>query len=157
MDMLVAVVSPVVRHRRHTFPSSWSYNCGGELSLTEYVLMYAHDNVVRDAEQQDALPDDSHVEAATVMLRMLADETRLRLMWLLCRDEYDVTTLTEEVGVARPTISQHLAKLRMTGLVTAHRVGRRVYYTARHGHIRRLVTETLQAADHYVSERPDHP
>lgn len=90
------------------------------------------------------------------MLRLLADRTRLRLMWLLCHGEHDVTALTEQVGVARPAVSQHLAKLRLAGLVTAHRAGRRIYYIARHGHIRRLVVETVQAADHHVAERPDH-
>lgn len=91
------------------------------------------------------------------MLRLLADGTRLRLMWLLCHGEHDVSTLTDAVGVARPAVSQHLAKLRLAGLVTSHRTGRRVYYRARHGHIRRLVTETLYAADHHVADRPDHP
>ena len=90
------------------------------------------------------------------MLRLLADGTRLRLMWLLCHGEHDVTTLTAAVRVARPAVSQHLAKLRLAGLVTTHRDGRQVYYTARHGHIRRLVVEVLHAADHHVAGRPDH-
>lgn len=119
--------------------------------------MYARDNVAGGEDAQLPLPSDGQVGAATVMLRLLADGTRLRLMWLLCQGEHDVTSLTEAVGVARPAISQHLAKLRLGGLVTTRRVGRRVHYTARHGHIRRLVTETLYAADHHVSDRPDHP
>lgn len=90
------------------------------------------------------------------MLRLLADPTRLRLMWLLCHGEHDVTTLTTAVGVARPAISQHLAKLRLAGLVTTHRAGRRVCYAIRHGHIRRLVLEAMQAADHQVTGAPDH-
>jgi DNA-binding transcriptional ArsR family regulator len=119
--------------------------------------MYACDNVARTAVEQVPLPSNSQVEAATLMLRMLADGTRLRLMWLLCHGERDVTTLTREIGVARPAISQHLAKLRLAGLVTTHRAGRQVYYTVRHGHIRRLVTEAMQAADHQISGVPDHP
>lgn len=119
--------------------------------------MYARDNVATEAERQLPLPGDAQVDAATVMLRLLADGTRLRLMWLLCHGEHDVTTLTEAVGVARPAVSQHLAKLRLAGLVSTHRVGRRVHYTARHGHVRRLVIEALHAADHRISDAPDHP
>jgi DNA-binding transcriptional ArsR family regulator len=118
--------------------------------------MYARDNVAGEGERQLQLPGDAQVEAATGMLRLLADGTRLRLMWLLCHGEYDVTTLTAVVGVARPAVSQHLAKLRLAGLVDTHRAGRRVCYTARHGHIRRLVIETLNAAGHRVSGAPDH-
>lgn len=119
--------------------------------------MYARDNVAGDAERLLPTPGDAQVEAATLMLRLLADSTRLRLMWLLCHGEHDVTTLTSAVGTARPAVSQHLAKLRLAGLVSTHRVGRRVQYTARHGHVRRLVEEVLQAADHHVSGTPDHP
>lgn len=90
------------------------------------------------------------------MLRMLADATRLRLMWLLAAGEYDVTALTEAVGVARPAISQHLGKLRLAGLVTVRRQGRRALYTARGGHVRRLVIEVLRAAEHQVSDIPYH-
>lgn len=89
------------------------------------------------------------------MLRMLADGTRLRLMWLLCHGEYDVATLARTAGVARPAASQHLAKLRLSGLVSAQRVGRRVVYAARGGHVRRLVRQTIYAADHHVSGVPD--
>lgn len=90
------------------------------------------------------------------MLRLLADPTRLRLLWLLCHGEHDVSGLTAAVRVARPAVSQHLAKLRLAGLVTTHRAGRRVVYAARHGHVRRLVTEALHAAEHQISGAPDH-
>lgn len=87
---------------------------------------------------------------------MLADATRLRMLWLLCGDEYDVTTLAAEVGVARPAVSQHLAKLRLTGLVSMRRDGRRVLYRARGGHVRRLLSEAVNAADHHITGEPDH-
>lgn len=54
---------------------------------------------------------------------MLADGTRLRLMWLLRDGEYDVGELTAAVGAARPAVSQHLAKLRLDGLVCTRRLG----------------------------------
>ena len=62
--------------------------------------------------------------------------------------------LAATVGVARPSVSQHLAKLKLAGLVTMRRDGRRVVYTARGGHVRRLVTEVLQAADHHLTGVP---
>lgn len=87
---------------------------------------------------------------------MLADGTRLRMLWLLCGQEYDVTTLAAEVGIARPAVSQHLAKLRLTGLVTVRRDGRRALYRARGGHVRRLLAEAVNAAGHHVTGEPDH-
>jgi DNA-binding transcriptional ArsR family regulator len=116
--------------------------------------MYARDNMAVARSSQ--LPDETHVAAATVMLHLLADGTRLRLVWLLAAREYDVTTLTEAVGVARPAVSQHLAKLRLAGLVTVRRQGRHAVYAVTGGHVRRLVTEALYAAEHHVSGVPDH-
>ncbi|MEH0842225.1 metalloregulator ArsR/SmtB family transcription factor [Micromonospora sp. CPCC 205711] len=118
--------------------------------------MYARDNVAGANDLQQRLPGEEGVEAATEMLRMLADGTRLRLMWLLSEGEHDVTALVAAVGMARPAVSQHLGKLRLAGLVSVRRDGRRALYRARGGHVRRLVTEVLHAAAHQVSGTPEH-
>src|ERR1700730_13703664 len=109
--------------------------------------MYARDNRATASDVQQPLPDAAHIDTAVTALRMLADGTRLRLMWLLCDGEYDVFSLVTAVGAARPAVSQHLGKLLLAGLVTTRRDGRRALYTAKGGHVRRLVTEVLQAAD----------
>lgn len=118
--------------------------------------MYARDNGATASRVQQALPDAGQIDAAVTALRMLADGTRLRLMWLLRNGEYDVSSLVAAVGAARPAVSQHLAKLLLAGLVSTRRDGRRALYTAKGGHVRRLVTEVLHAADHHVSGAPDH-
>ena len=62
-------------------------------------------------------PDQSRLDAATGTFRMLADPTRLHILWLLTQGEADVTALTEACDASRTAVSQHLAKLRFTGLV----------------------------------------
>lgn len=108
------------------------------------------------AEKWQQLPSGEHVEAAVTAFRMLADPTRVRLLWLLCGAEYDVTSLAAVVGVARPAVSQHLAKLRLAGLVSLRREGRRAVYRARGGHVRRLLAEAVEAADHHLTGAADH-
>ncbi len=50
-------------------------------------------------------------------------------MWALSQRESDVTHLADRVGGALPAVSQHLAKLKLAGLVRSRREGRRqVYY-----------------------------
>lgn len=115
--------------------------------------MYAHDD---SGEQWAQLPPADQVEMATTALRMLADPGRMRMLWLLSGDEYDVASLATAVGIARPTVSQHLAKLRLAGLVDLRRDGRHVYYRARGGHVRRLLVEVMNAADHHLHDIPDH-
>jgi DNA-binding transcriptional ArsR family regulator len=117
--------------------------------------MYARDNEAGASDLQQ-LPTGAQVETAVTALRMLADPTRLRLLWLLRDGEHDVGSLAAAIGAARPAVSQHLGKLLLAGLVATRRDGRRALYRARGGHVRRLVTEVLQAADHHLSGAAEH-
>ncbi|WP_265445573.1 ArsR/SmtB family transcription factor [Flexivirga meconopsidis] len=95
---------------------------------------------------------DGQVEAAVTTFGLLADATRVRILWALRDEELDVATLADIAG-CRPTVaSQHLAKLRLAGLVVGTREGRRVVYRLRGEHTRPLLTEGLFHADHQVDE-----
>ena len=100
--------------------------------------------------------DDARVNAAVMSFALLADPTRVRLLWALREDDTDVATLAKIAG-CRPTVaSQHLSKLRFAGLVEGNRDGRRVVYRLRGAHVRSLLTEALFHADHQVSGEPVH-
>ncbi|MEV4168336.1 MULTISPECIES: ArsR/SmtB family transcription factor [unclassified Nonomuraea] len=116
--------------------------------------MYARDNTSGAEPSQEPTP--AQVDAAIEAFRMLSDGTRLRLMWLLSSGERDVNSLAGAIGVPRPSVSQHLAKLRLAGLVNTRRDGRRVLYRARDSHVRALIAEALFHADHEVSGLPRH-
>jgi len=49
-------------------------------------------------------------------------------VWILAQGECDVTGLADRVGGTLPAVSQHLAKLKLAGLVHARREGRRQVY-----------------------------
>ncbi|WP_374727564.1 ArsR/SmtB family transcription factor [Haloactinomyces albus] len=117
--------------------------------------MCARDNDASASAGQQ-LPAEDLVEAAGTALRMLTDPTRLRIVWLLRETEMDVAGLATATGAARPAVSQHLAKLRLAGLVRTRREGRRAVYTARGGHVQRLIEEVLSAAEHHLTGAPDH-
>lgn len=106
--------------------------------------------------QHPDMLDDERVSAAVMSFALLADPTRVRLLWALRESDADVATLAETAG-CRPTVaSQHLSKLRFAGLVEGKRDGRRVIYRLRGAHVRNLLTEALFHADHQVSGEPVH-
>ncbi|MGV9797172.1 ArsR/SmtB family transcription factor [Mycobacterium sp. NPDC003449] len=105
----------------------------------------------------EGAPDQERLDVASETFRMLADRTRLHLLWLLARGEADVTALADATGGSRTSISQHLAKLRFAHMVDTRKDGRRVYYRLRDGHLSRLVQEGLNHADHRVTGEPVHP
>lgn len=103
----------------------------------------------------DAL-DETRVNAAVMSFALLADPTRVRLLWALRESNADVASLAQIAG-CRPTVaSQHLSKLRFAGLVEGRRDGRRVVYRLRGAHVRNLLTEALFHADHQVTGEPVH-
>ncbi len=74
------------------------------------------------------MPDDVAVARAANTLSLLADPTRIKILWALAQGETNVSCLAELSGTSQPATSQHLAKLRLAGQVTATRVGGFVYY-----------------------------
>jgi DNA-binding transcriptional ArsR family regulator len=103
----------------------------------------------------DSLTDEQ-VQAAVMSFTLLAEPTRVRMLWALRNQQLDVASLAT-IAECRPTVaSQHLSKLRLTGLVEATRDGRRMIYRLRGGHVRALLSEALFHADHQVSGQPVH-
>lgn len=98
--------------------------------------------------QIEALPSDAQFEMAAATLKMLADQTRLRILWALLHGEHSVNELAAHVGSPASTVSQHLAKLRLAKLVRTRRHGTQVFYVAENDHLERLTTEALFHADH---------
>lgn len=68
------------------------------------------------------------LQLASQHCRLLSDSTRLRLLWLLDREELSVAELSAITQLAQPRVSTHLAKLREAGLVNDRRQGVFVYY-----------------------------
>jgi DNA-binding transcriptional ArsR family regulator len=114
---------------------------------------------MRPSKNRPAHPDlltDEQVQAAVLSFTLLAEPTRVRMLWALRDRELDVASLSA-VAECRPTVaSQHLSKLRLAGLVEATRDGRRMVYRLRGGHVRALLGEALFHADHQVRGQPIH-
>ncbi len=74
------------------------------------------------------MPEASEVDALVTRVRLLADPTRLRILWALHQGESDVGCLAELANSGAAAVSQHLAKLRLAGVVKARRHGQHVVY-----------------------------
>lgn len=61
--------------------------------------------------------------------KALADETRQKIMGLVCCGWLSVNEIVEQLNVTQPTVSHHLAILRDAGLVKMREEGRQSFYT----------------------------
>src|SRR3954453_6810682 len=103
------------------------------------------------------MPNDEQVHLAAEGFRMLADSTRIKILWALLHGESSVACLADLVGAAPTAVSQHLAKLRLAGLVKGRRDGTFVYYSAADEHVRGLLAQALHHADHVDRDIPGGP
>jgi len=83
--------------------------------------------VTRSAERLGD-PSAEVLQGAAAAFGLLASPMRLHIVWILAQGDCDVTGLAERVGATLPAVSQHLAKLKLAGLVHARREGRRQVY-----------------------------
>jgi len=120
--------------------------------LRYYLRMCAHKEELRHV----VLPDDAQVDLAVEVFRMLADATRVKLLWVLLPGEASVNQLAEAVAKPQTAVSQHLAKLRMAHLVQTRRQGTQVFYRVASDHVRQLVEDAIFHADHAGGGLPRH-
>jgi DNA-binding transcriptional ArsR family regulator len=93
--------------------------------------------------QSFIMPTEAAVGRAAADLRLLADPTRLKILWALVQGESNVGCLADLAGVSATSVSQHLAKLRLSGLVQTRREGTFVYYSVTSDWVTRLLTDAL--------------
>ena len=74
-------------------------------------------------------PDAERLAAAARTMKLLADETRLRIIWNLLHGEHSVNALAAHLSMQPAAVSHHLAKLRSAGVVTTRRDGNRIFYS----------------------------
>ena len=88
-------------------------------------------------------------------LRVLADEARLQILWLLFNHkELCVCDIMEALGITQSKASRHLATLRHAGLVVDRKAAACSYYSVcpAEGDLERAVLDTLRAG---LANHPD--
>ena len=72
--------------------------------------------------------DQSLADVAAVCA-LLSDETRMGLVLLLAKGDFNVMSLCEALKLPQPLVSHHLGLLRMNRLVNTKRKGKQVIYS----------------------------
>ena len=101
------------------------------------------------------MPADQ-VALAVEVFRMLADGTRIQILWALVDRELPVNELAATIGKPGPSVSQHLAKLRMARLVRTRRDGTQIFYQLENDHVRQLIIDGIHNAEHAGPAVPAH-
>lgn len=79
-----------------------------------------------------------------------------RLLWTLVDGELSVNELAAASTNPAPSVSQHLAKLRMARLAKTRRAGTTIFYSLDTVHVQRLVIDAVYNAEHAGTGVPAH-
>jgi DNA-binding transcriptional ArsR family regulator len=102
-------------------------------------------------------PTRPQLVSAAATFALLSSPARLHLAWLMAHETHDVGDLAARVGLSTATASQHLGKLRLAGVVTAHRQGRHTYYAVDDPHVLALIEQIFSHIAPDGTLAPDPP
>jgi DNA-binding transcriptional ArsR family regulator len=90
-----------------------------------------------DAGKVDRMADSAR--EASDFLKALAHESRLMILCNLLDGEKSVGELEAYLSLRQSTVSQQLARLRLEGLVSAHRDGKTIHYSIADEKVRAVI------------------
>lgn len=99
-------------------------------------------------EAADKLVEASDdIKGLVTVFKLLSDETRLRILLILREaDEMNVLELCQILGQRQPSVSHHLALLRVNGLIEMRRDGKHNFYHIRPTRLDEVVETVLKVA-----------
>lgn len=72
---------------------------------------------------------EKNLSKVTEIFKALSCETRLKIvLGLASKDECNVNTMAEKLGIPQPNVSQHLAVLKKAGIIAGFRNGTQICY-----------------------------
>ena len=76
------------------------------------------------------MPKSESFQIVSDIFKLMDDNSRIRIFWLLCHCEECVINISALVDMSSPAVSHHLRQLKNGGLITSRREGKEVYYRA---------------------------
>jgi len=100
-----------------------------------------HEDVV--TRVRDQMPDGDDLYAMANFYKLLADKTRIRILWALSCESMCVCDLAVLLGMTKSAVSHQLKSLRLGGFVKYDKRGREVYYSLSDEHVRDIFKKSI--------------
>lgn len=99
------------------------------------------------------IEDEELIENLSGIFKVMADPTRLKILYALMLSTCNVSKLVELLGMSQSSISHQLILLKEEGLIRSKREGRKVYYSLDDEHVETLFHMGYTHAEHKMKER----
>lgn len=81
-----------------------------------------------EPSSEKILDDVSDFLTVANIYKLLSDETRLKIFWILCHKKESVTNLSNTLNISSPAVAHHLKNLRESNLIQSEKIGKEVFY-----------------------------
>ena len=88
---------------------------------------------INDIKEQMEI--DDYIEDMADLFKVLGDKTRTKILAVLEKQELNVSSISEVVGLQISAISHQLRVLRQSKLIKARKVGKEVFYSLDDEHV----------------------
>jgi len=92
---------------------------------------------------KEGVPDEDTVSNLSDTFKILGDSTRLKILWVLFRQETCVSDIAEEVKMSSTAVSHQLRALKNARLIKSRREGKNTFYSLDDDHVKRIIEQGL--------------
>ena len=101
-----------------------------------------HEEVVTRVRKK--MPETNDLYSLAGFYKLLADRTRIRILWALSCESMCVCDLANLLGMTKSAVSHQLKSLRLAKFVIYDKQGREVYYSLADEHVRDVFQKALK-------------
>jgi len=105
-----------------------------------------HNDVIDRVKSE--MPAAVHLYDLTELFKSLGDQTRLKILFALSKNEMCVCDIAALLEMSQSAISHQLRVLRNVRLVKYNKVGKVVYYTLDDSHVNEIFKQGLDHVEH---------
>ena len=101
-----------------------------------------HHDIVEKVSK--VMPDEAVLYEAAELLKVFADSTRIRIIFVLCESEMCVCAIAELLGMTQSAISHQLRVLKQARLVSSRREGKTIFYSLADDHVKTIFYHAME-------------
>ena len=105
-------------------------------------MLHHHSDVVKQVT--DGMPREEDLYDLADFFKVFADTTRIKILYVLLKQEMCVCDIAEALGMTQSAISHQLRLLKQMDLVKNRRDGKTIYYSLADNHIVSILSQGME-------------
>ncbi len=100
---------------------------------------HCHRDLVENINE--VMPDETSLYDLAELFKVFGDSTRIRILYVLFKQEVCVCDIAESLGMTQSAISHQLRILKQSKLVKSRREGKSIFYSLADDHVKTIIAQ----------------